>query len=1316
MADFLTIRQNAWPGFFAPGDVFPSGVGVADAVPSGMWLAVLASSDAIAPAASPLTVADDGGSQGVEVPVGQVALIAALGTASADSAPNETNVTRVEEPADGLHSADGSERAAEPGLAFYKAPLAGLEPEVASGGEAQVNVPVFGSGYLDTAIGMLPEPGSGSLSMESAGQATPGSLSMESAGQATPGSLSMESAGQATSVEYQTTPIEYQTPSGPNRATEQAFVDLQFGLFIHYGINTYTFRDGHGNGGRQAPIYTNPYGEPGQNPAPASGNDRFQNKDRQVPKAKNRVYPSELFDPPYKTQDEFKRYVVDSWMREAKAAGMKYINYTTKHHFGWSGWPSEHTLYDTETSSAPNIDTVQAVIDSAKDFDMKVVLYYSTLDRVHHWTPKRSNCLTGTSVDCGDANDNNAYYAFVKNQMDELLAYDPSGDTIIGLWFDYADGRWGGAGGGQRQRDLRDYVWGINPNIIQMNNRFSNLATVNYENPGAENDRAATLRRDFREPGELEINIYGWIEPHTRPDLWPRSRAVNGANFDSPHWPLDRTFSWFRWFDDDSVRQRLWWYHGKDLRPIEQEVTLKNDLNLVYCLNVPPGPSGVMGENALELLVKAGKALNGGGRVDDFDLGWRHEGSWNHFINRSDDWSNPTPSRSQKSWLKTLHYASASNAYAEYKFFGRSVKLYVRAAGDAGDMDIYIDGAFQSNFNSRTSLGSSASAESVLAYSTSSLSYGEHTIRVAVGSVQSGRVYIDFLEVAPRIERVEVMPKLKVAPLYTTGVTGEQYGTRFVKLINEPEPHQIYTTGDTLEIGVTFSGFVKVTGTPQIEIDVGGEARVARYASGSGTRVLRFHYTVEADDVDTDGISIGANKITLNGGVIEVDDDGSADTTDADLNHEATAGDSFYKVIPLPTVNTVTVGNDLLVGQAGDSEYLLGMKTGFDEVYEGYASDMSTVRAQGDGGDVLRLDADIGTGDVRLLRDQSSVWVQVLGADDGSGDRPVVSSVKLVDYYENEQSKVERIVFADGTEWGRAELHRIAIRGGVGADILYGHGGMNDIFASSAGGNDVLLGLGGDDEYRLGMETGFDEIYEGYSRVETGRFGRGRGVYVSSDHLRGSGDSGDVIRLDAGIGAGDVSLVRDGDSVVVQVLGVAANDGKRPVVASLKVFGYYANDASKVESLVFGDGSVWSGDLLVGSSSSDVLSGSSADEVYYGGGGVDTYMFGRDFGSDVVAGDAGSGKAVFSAYKSGQLSFGKDGEDLLVSVSGAKSHQVRFDGWLAGGGSRTIETSNGNSLEVAKIIQAMSAVQAVGTDKPQTIAIEEESWTPIATF
>ena len=91
---------------------------------------------------------------------------------------------------------------------------------------------------------------------------------------------------------------------------------------------------------------------------------------------------------------------------------------------------------------------------------------------------------------------------------------------------------------------------------------------------------------------------------------------------------------------------------------------------------------------------------------------------------------------------------------------------------------------------------------------------------------------------------------------------------------------------------VTFNQAVNVTGEPQLELQVGDDARQAAYSSGTGSAALVFSYTVAMDDEDTDGIAIDANKLVLNGGTIAAVSGGLA----ANLDHLAEAADSGHKV------------------------------------------------------------------------------------------------------------------------------------------------------------------------------------------------------------------------------------------------------------------------------------------------------------------------------------------------------------------------------------------------------------------------------------
>ena len=100
----------------------------------------------------------------------------------------------------------------------------------------------------------------------------------------------------------------------------------------------------------------------------------------------------------------------------------------------------------------------------------------------------------------------------------------------------------------------------------------------------------------------------------------------------------------------------------------------------------------------------------------------------------------------------------------------------------------------------------------------------------------------------------------------------------------------VYGIGDKIEVTVTFDEDVAVTGSPQLEITIGSNAKDAAYKSTTGSKVV-FSYTVAVGDSDTDGISVGADKLSLNGGTIK---DGA--DNDADLSHSALSAQSGHKV------------------------------------------------------------------------------------------------------------------------------------------------------------------------------------------------------------------------------------------------------------------------------------------------------------------------------------------------------------------------------------------------------------------------------------
>ena len=145
-----------------------------------------------------------------------------------------------------------------------------------------------------------------------------------------------------------------------------------------------------------------------------------------------------------------------------------------------------------------------------------------------------------------------------------------------------------------------------------------------------------------------------------------------------------------------------------------------------------------------------------------------------------------------------------------------------------------------------------------------------------------------------------------LALLVSAGVTYAQ-GTPTVPTIesvavtSDPGEDGGYAIDDEIQVGLTFSEAVTVTGVPQLTLDVGGQNRTAAYSEGSATTQLVFSYTVATGDEDTDGIAVVADSLALNGGAIR------AGATNATLTHAGLQAND-HKVDGIAP--TVTVGGE----------------------------------------------------------------------------------------------------------------------------------------------------------------------------------------------------------------------------------------------------------------------------------------------------------------------------------------------------------------------------------------------------------------------
>ena len=116
-----------------------------------------------------------------------------------------------------------------------------------------------------------------------------------------------------------------------------------------------------------------------------------------------------------------------------------------------------------------------------------------------------------------------------------------------------------------------------------------------------------------------------------------------------------------------------------------------------------------------------------------------------------------------------------------------------------------------------------------------------------------------------------------------------------VEVSSDPGDDDTYANDDVIQITVTFTEAVNVTGTPRLNIDMDPAewgTKWATYTTGTATTSLVFTHTVTEPNISTQGIAVLANTLELNGGTIK----STTTQTDADLTHTGLAHNPNHKV------------------------------------------------------------------------------------------------------------------------------------------------------------------------------------------------------------------------------------------------------------------------------------------------------------------------------------------------------------------------------------------------------------------------------------
>lgn len=201
----------------------------------------------------------------------------------------------------------------------------------------------------------------------------------------------------------------------------QSFMDLRFGMFIHWG------------------------------PVSLKGTEIGWSRGREV--------PVKVYDNLYKTFDPV-FFDADKWVKVAKEAGMKYLVITAKHHDGFCLWPSAYTDYDIASTPFKK-DVVGALAEACGKQGIKFCIYYSVLDWYQPDYPM-NNLKDSTVTPHADMA---KYIIYMENQLKELITrYHP-----YMLWF---DGNWEKPWTQEEAIGMYKYIKLLDKDVI-INNRLN---------------------------------------------------------------------------------------------------------------------------------------------------------------------------------------------------------------------------------------------------------------------------------------------------------------------------------------------------------------------------------------------------------------------------------------------------------------------------------------------------------------------------------------------------------------------------------------------------------------------------------------------------------------------------------------------------------------------------------------------------------------------------------------------------------------------------------------------------------------------------
>ncbi len=162
------------------------------------------------------------------------------------------------------------------------------------------------------------------------------------------------------------------------------------------------------------------------------------------------------------------QFDADRWVSLAKAAGMRYVTITTKHHDGFCLFDSQHTDYCVRSTPFAR-DIMREMAEACRRHGLRICWYHSIMDWHHpDYLPRRDWEAETRPVDGARYA---RYVEYLHAQVTELLTN--YGDVGV-MWF---DGNWEETWTHEMGRALYDNCRALRPSVI-VNNRVEGWSPV----------------------------------------------------------------------------------------------------------------------------------------------------------------------------------------------------------------------------------------------------------------------------------------------------------------------------------------------------------------------------------------------------------------------------------------------------------------------------------------------------------------------------------------------------------------------------------------------------------------------------------------------------------------------------------------------------------------------------------------------------------------------------------------------------------------------------------------------------------------------